>query len=123
MCAALFGLMAVCSTIVFSGRARRRRQRAGEAEPGQEKGRPIEKHVEVAVGRGVDTGHAGNRPECARQFLRDRARRLAQAARQIEGDRRSEIAERAVGRVFDRNREVGVGQCRAAGLARRAHAP
>ena len=87
----------------------RRRQRARQAEPGQEKGRAIEKHVEVAVGRGVDTGHTGDRPQGARQFLRDRARCLAQPARQVEGHRRSQIAERAVGRVFDRNCEVGVG--------------
>ena len=43
-----------------------------------------------------------------RQFLRDRARRLAQRARELKGDRHGEIAERAGRRHFDREiRHVG----------------
>ena len=39
--------------------------------------------------------------ECAGDLLRDRARRLAQPARQLERDRRAEVAERAIGRIVE----------------------
>ena len=36
------------------------------------------------------------------ELLRDGARRLAQPPRQLEGDRRREVAELALGRILDR---------------------
>ena len=42
--------------------------------------------------------------ERADDLLRDGARRLAQPARQLEGERHGEIAERAARRDLDRNR-------------------
>ena len=111
MCAALFGLIAVCSTMVLSpvfvGRrsvlGRLRRRDVAPQACDQER-RPVEKHVQVAVRRGVDARHAGNRRDDRRQLLRDRARRLPEDARQLEGDRDGQVAERAVGRHLDGKR-------------------
>ena len=102
MCAALFGLMAVCSTMVLppgggAAPARRWRSHAGS------KRRAIQKEVHVAVRRGLDSREALDRAERADDFLRDDARRLAQPARQLEasGTARSPSARR--GGDFDRN--------------------
>ena len=104
MCAALFGLIAVCSTMVFSVR----RPGSGCADvapqPRDQKRRPIEKHVQVAVRRGVDARDAGHGLRRRRELLRDRPRRLLEHARQLEGDRDGQIAQRAVGRHLDRKR-------------------
>ena len=62
----------------------------------------IEIDVQVPVRRGVDARDAVDRAERGGELLRDRARRLAQPARQLEGDRRREIAELALGRILDR---------------------
>ena len=56
MWAALFGLIAVCSTIVFSAGSsgsRRRRALVGDAEREPDRGGAIEEHVDVAVRRRV----------------------------------------------------------------------
>ena len=62
----------------------------------------IEIDVQVPVRRGLDARDAVDRAERGRELLRDRARRLAQPPRQLEGDRRREIAELALGRILDR---------------------
>ena len=106
MCAALFGLMAVCSTIVLPASAAGRAAGAAEAERAPQERRAIEKTVQVAVRRGLDARDAVDRAERAGQFLRDRARRLAQPARQLEGDGQGEVAERAGRRVLDDDRRL-----------------
>ena len=121
MCAALFGLIAVCSTMVLpacgagAGRAPARPSRA------QQERRPIEEDVQVAVGRGLDAVHAGHGADLRGQLLGDDARRLAQAAGQVERHGRAEVAHRAVGRRFDGNRDARV-LAKAVGLSQnRAH--
>ncbi len=78
-------------------------------EPLSGQGRSVEKEVEVPVGRRVHTCHAGNRAERVRDLFRDRARRLPQPARQLEGDGDRQIAERAAGRNVDHDRRLIVG--------------
>jgi len=63
----------------------------------------VEEQVQVAVRRGLDPDHSVDRSERAGEFLRDRARRLPQAARQREGDRDRDVTERAVGRRLERH--------------------
>ena len=88
--------------MVFSVGPGNRRDLA--AKPREEERRPVEKHVQVAVGRGIDSRDAGHRLDGASELLRDGARRLLQHARQLEGDRDGEIAQRAVGRHLDGKR-------------------
>ena len=106
MCAALFGLMAVCSTIVLPGRVRaeRRRHRAVRRQPARDVRRTIQEEVDVAVRRRLDAGEPLDPAEGADDLLRDRARRLAQPSRQLEGERNREITERAARRNLDRHR-------------------
>ena len=66
--------------------------------------RTVEVEVQVPVRRRDDALDAGNRAHRLRQFLRDRARRLAKRTRELEGDRDGEIAERAGRRHLDRER-------------------
>ena len=97
MWAALFGLIAVCSTIVFSAGSsgsRRRRALVGDAEREADRGGAIEEHVDVAVRRGDGLADAGDRPERGDDLGGDGARRLAQAAGQLEGDGAGEVAHR-----------------------------
>ena len=106
MCAALFGLIAVCSTMVFSAGAGNGRDLAAKAR--QKKRAPVEKEIEVAVRRGVDARDARDRLHGGRELLRDGARRLLERSRELEGDRHGQVAERAVGRHLDRKRrDVG----------------
>ena len=63
---------------------------------------PVEEEVDVAVGRRLDPRDAVDRAERGGELLRDRARRLAQPARQLEGERDRQVAERAARR--DRRR-------------------
>ena len=87
----------------------RRRQLAGKTEPRQQKCGAVEKDVEIPVGRRFDARNSGNGSQRSRQLLCNHARRFAQAAGQIERDRRAEVAERAVGRVFDGDDEIVIG--------------
>ena len=107
MCAALFGLIAVCSTIVFPwlpaavvprGPRRTWREPAGKLRGA------IEEEVDVTVGRRFDARKAIDGAERADDFLRDGAGRLAQPACQLEGERDRQVTERAARRNFDRNR-------------------
>ena len=63
---------------------------------------PIEVDVQVAVRRGVDARDAVDRAERGRELLRDRPWRFAQPPRQLEGNRRRQIAELALRRILDR---------------------
>ena len=82
--------------------ARARCGRRPGARRSSRKRRPLEKDIQVAVGRGGDPGNAFERAERAGNLLGDRAWRLAQAARQLERDRRAEVAQLAVRRVLER---------------------
>ena len=83
----------------------RRRRRAPRSRPGEPRAQERRRDP------GSSSGSRSAWPRCARcpatgpsargQLLRDRARRLAQAPRELEGDRQREIAERAVRRVVD----------------------
>ena len=91
MCAALFGLMAVCSTISFSPAvaAGGRRAEATRRAAGS-----FEEKVHVAVGAGSMRDHAVDLTERTDDFLRDDARRFSQPSGQLERQRYREIAER-----------------------------
>ena len=105
MCAALFGLIAVCSTIVFSARCAvgpRAERRDLAAQSGEEETRG-------GRGKGSDTRSARPRLRDARQvgqnasqLLRDRARRLRSVRAELKRDRDGEIAQRAIGWNLDR---------------------
>ena len=125
MCAALFGLMAVCSTIVLPesppGVAR-----AGVAEHAPQVRRAVEVDVQVAGGRCRGPRHAVEGAQRIRQLPRDDARRLAQDARQLERHGDGEVAQVAVRRVLDgdvghagRVEAVQLGQPRPNPLAKR----
>ena len=86
--------------VLDDGLARRR----ADGAPGRRRSQParrarpaIEEEVDVAVRRRLDAGDAVDRAERGGDLLRDRARRLAQPARQLEGERDGEIAEGARG--------------------------
>ena len=85
-------------------RAERRRGRPVRGQPAHDLRRTIQEEVDVAVRRRLDPGEAFDLAERADDLLRDRARRLAQASRQLERERNGEIAERAARRHFDRDR-------------------
>ena len=65
-------------------------------------GDAIKINIQIAVRRRLDARDAVDRAERGRELLCDRARRFAQPPRQLEGDRRREIAELALGRILDR---------------------
>ena len=81
----------------------RMRGRAGVPETLEQERPAFKEEVQVSVWR---RGHGANSlegPERAGDLLRDRPRRLAQPACQLEGDRRAEVAKVAIGRVFERD--------------------
>jgi hypothetical protein len=96
MCAALFGLIAVCSTMTFGP----------VAAPLREKRGAIEKDVEVAVRRRIDARDALDRSERRGQLLRDDAWRLAQPSGELERDGQRRIAQRAARRRLDDQRRM-----------------
>ncbi len=77
-----------------------RRRCAGRDARAQER-RAIQVAVQVAVRRRFDTRDAFDLAQGAREVLRDRLWRLAQAPRQLEGDGQRQIAERARWRIVD----------------------
>ncbi len=107
MCAALFGLIAVCSTIALAAAGA---GGAGGRQPFEQKTAPFEEEIEIAVRRGRHASDAFERAERAGDFLRNRPRRLPQPPCQLERDRCAKIAEFAVRRVLedDRGRLRGV---------------
>ena len=96
--------MAVCSTIVLPRARQLAAAGAGAGEPGERLRLAVEKEVDVAVRRRLDAREAVDGSERAGDLLGDGARRLAQPARQLEGERHGEIAERAARRDLDGNR-------------------
>ena len=110
MCAALFGLMAVCSTIVFTAPACGRGATFGGSggQPIAQERAPVEEQVQVALGR-LDPRHARDVSQRAGQFLGDHLRRLPERPRQLEGHGQREVAQFARGRVVDDDGGNGVG--------------
>ncbi len=74
----------------FARSAGRGRSALCEPKAIEQKRRPFEKEVQVSVGRGGHAVDALERAERGGNLLRDRARRLAQPAGQLERDRRAE---------------------------------
>ena len=101
MCAALLGLIAVCSTMALPSREAAAAGRPLEPLAGE--GGAVEEEVDVAVGRRLDAREAFDGPERGDDLLRDDARRLAEPSRQLECQRNGEVAERAARRGFNRN--------------------
>ena len=101
-------LVGVDGRVLDDGLAAGGASRAGgrRGEPIEQKRRARQEEVQVAVGRGGDALDALERAEVAGDLLRDGPRRLAQPPRQLEGDRRAEIAEVAVGRVLEGERRL-----------------
>ncbi len=100
MCAALFGLIAVCSTIALP--SARLRTAPATSHCRSHAGRSRKK-LTYPFGRSLDSREALDSPERADNLLRDDARRLAQPASQLEGERNREIAKRSARRRFHRN--------------------
>ena len=104
MCAALLGLMLVCSTMIFS--PGRRRLRVLAAQQGRRIRAAVEPDVDVAVARHFQGGDAGDRADLLRQFRGDLLRRLAQLFRQLECRGHRHLAEIALPRLLDGDRQV-----------------
>ena len=64
-------------------------------QPSQGECRPVEEEIDVSAGRCFDPGELLDRAERGGNLLRDRARRLAQAARQLEGERDGKVPQGA----------------------------
>jgi len=73
----------------------------GRRENSTCKGHSIQIDVEIAVRCGFDARDALDGAERSGELLRNRARRFAQAPGQLEGNRRREVAELALGRIFN----------------------
>jgi hypothetical protein len=69
--------------------------------PADDRCRAIEEEIDVAVRRRFDPAEPFDRAQRRGYLLRDRSRRFAQAAGEAEGERDSEIPERAPGRELD----------------------
>ena len=70
---------------------------------------PLDSTVSAEIELGsIDTGDAGHRSHGRGQLLGDRPRRLAEAASELEGHGRAEIAESAIGRRFDCDGHAGL---------------
>ena len=104
MCAALLGLMLVCSTMIFS--PDRGLGRGLAATAGRAVRAAIEADVDVPVAGHFHGRHAGNRADLVHQFGSDFARRLAQLLGQLEGRRNGHLAEIALPRLLHSNRQV-----------------
>ena len=78
-----------------------RRRRAAVCETFEKKRRALEKEIQIAVRCRGHTRNAFERSEGAGNLLRDRARRLAQAAGQLERDRRTEVTQFAIRRIVE----------------------
>ena len=104
MCAALFGLMLVCSTMIFSSEAAALRGLA--AQQGRRIGAAVEPDVDVAVAGHFQGGDAGDGADLRRQFRRDLLGRLAQLLGELEGRGDGQFAEIALPRLLDGHREI-----------------
>src|SRR5690606_32726301 len=68
----------------------------------QERG-TVDEYVEIPARRGLDARDAVTGGETGRDLLGNGARRLAQPPRELEGDRRTDVAQRAIRRCFERD--------------------
>ena len=103
MCAALFGLMFVCSTMTLArpiGTVGQGRHRSRVEHGGRESG-PVE--VEVDVARAFDGDPVEPRWQVhgLDQTFRNRARRLAEFARDVKSAGTRDVAQPPLGRYFD----------------------
>ena len=104
MCAALLGLMLVCSTRrVALMRLGRRLGVGGDTMQRCARGGAVEKRVDVARAGDFESGEAFDGTERSNDFLRDDFGRLAQCARELQGDGRGDFAETQVGRRLQRD--------------------
>ena len=110
MCAALFGLMLVCSTMIFSvdcSTATRLRSEEAGAVRGA-----VEADIDVAVAGHFQRRDALDQTDLGNQLLRDFLRRLAQLLRQLKRDRNGQFAEvRLLGLLNDDLRLYAVTNC------------
>ena len=104
MCAALLGLMLVCSTMIFWPLPAARSPSPGQ-QPRAESA-AIQPEVQVPVARHLDGRHAFDRPDLGRQLGGDLLGRLAQLLGQLEGRRHRHFAEIALPRLLDRNGDI-----------------
>ena len=99
MCAALLGLMLVCSTMIFSpapaGSSQFAAQQSGAV------GAAVEADVDVAVAGDFHGGDAGDRADLLHQFGGDLFGRLAQLFGELEGGGDGHLAEIALARLLD----------------------
>ena len=104
MCAALLGLMLVCSTMIFS--LERRRLRALAAHQGRGIGAAVQADIDVPVAGHFHGGDAGDRSDLLRQFGRDLLGRLPQLLGQLEGRGHGHFTELALPRLLDSYRQI-----------------
>ena len=104
MCAALLGLILVCSTMIFSPESGAARALA--AQQARAVSAAVEPHVEVAVAGDFDGGDAFDRADLRRQFRRDLLRRLPQLLGELERRRHRQLAELALLRLLDGYRQI-----------------
>ena len=91
MCAALLGLMLVCSTMILPGD--RLAVFVGRVQHAVAVSAAVQPHVDVAVAGHFERGHAFDGSQVRPPTPRDRARRLLQLAGQMERDRNRQFAE------------------------------
>ncbi len=106
MCAALFGLMAVCSTTVFSAGVRQPRGDLAARPRSSRNAAPVEIEVQVPVGCDDDAVDARDVAEGAGELLRDRLAAPCAACGRAE-TRRSPPDRRAPDWAAPRRRRAG----------------
>ena len=98
MWAALFGLMLVCSTMTLPARAG---AAAGSRGERLDHRAAVEEEVEVAAALDPRLFHARGKPDRGGELRRDRARRLLQGLREVEGGGTRQVAEGDLGRPLE----------------------
>ena len=92
MCAALLGLMLVCSTMILSGLPARRSSSA-PCQQFRAVVAAVQPDVQISVSRDLDGRDAFDRARVRQQLLRDGARRLLQLPRELKRRRHGDLAE------------------------------
>ena len=101
MCAALLGLMLVCSTMILPAVAAAGVRRAGQQRRAVDAA--IEADVDVAVAGDLERRDTGDRPDIGNQLGGDFLRRLLERFRQLKCDRQRQFAEGCLLRLFEYN--------------------
>ena len=99
MCAALLGLMLVCSTMIFSPPSAVSSQFA--AEQSAAVGAAVEPDVDEPVAGDLHGGDAGNGADLVHEFRGDLLGGLAQLFGELEGDRDGHVAQTALAGLLD----------------------